>query len=60
MQSEPLTTETKEPELKRCWRFVCINGQAGNMIDLSGESLSKEQALIECRASLGPKVVRVE
>lgn len=44
-------------ELKRAWHFYCINGKGGTMIAL--EPIGAEEALIECRLSLGPKVMRV-
>ncbi len=43
--------------IKRAWHFYCINGKGGTMIAL--EPIGAEEALIECRLSLGVKVMRV-
>jgi hypothetical protein len=42
---------------KRAWHFYCVNGKGGVMI--MHEPVGAEEALRECRLSLGPKVMRV-
>lgn len=44
-------------DLKRYWHFYCVNGQQGSMILL--DPVCAEEALKECRLSLGAKVMRV-
>jgi len=43
--------------LKQYWGFYCVNGKSGSMI--LPYPVSAEEALKECRLSLGPKVMRV-
>ena len=43
--------------LKRAWHFYCVNGKGGVMI--MAEPVGAEEALSECRLSLGVKVIKV-
>jgi len=43
--------------IKRAWHFYCVNGKGGVII--MPEPVSAEEALIECRLSLGVKVMKV-
>jgi len=42
---------------KRYWHFYCVNGKMGVMI--LPEPVGAEEALRECRLSLGLKVMKV-
>jgi len=42
---------------KRAWHFYCVNGQIGVVI--MPDEVDANTALIECRLSLGAKVMKV-
>lgn len=44
-------------ELKTAWQFYCVNGACGTMV--MPYACGAEEALIECRLSLGVKVMKV-
>lgn len=44
-------------EIKTAWHFYCVNGKQGTMV--MPYACDAEEALKECRLSLGVKVMRV-
>lgn len=54
-EEPPKKVDSEQP--KTAWHFRCVNGQGGAMV--LPYKATAEQALMEARSNLGPKVMRV-